>query len=96
MSKQHLTETCPLCDHEYEGQHYWTRHHIFPKFWYEGNVTVEVCHTCHQLEFHRMFPMGNKIWIPSVCVQNWVKFCKSKGKNAYHIYPQLCKIEPIY
>jgi len=95
--KKHIGEVCPICDYAYDKTHRRTRHHIFPRWWYNGNIVVIACSKCHQKEFHIKFPMKwGCIWSPSECVQKWVKFCKSKGKNAYIIYPELTKIEPLY
>lgn len=93
MSKRCRTETCPVCDNYYSKKNYWTRHHIFPKFWYNCNIFVEVCHTCHQVEFHKMFPMGNKPWSERTCISNWVRFCRTHKKNAFVIYPFLKNLQ---
>lgn len=95
-------EFCPICDSRFESDEPYvfrnvrTKHHVFPKLWYQDGLRIYACSLCHTYGFHQMFPMGNRIWTPSECVQNWVKFCKSKGKNAYVIYPELCKLEPLY
>jgi len=100
--KKTIGDTCPICDRMYEQEVKYkfsnvkTRHHIFPKLWYKSGLVVYACSECHTYGFHKMFPMRNRIWTPSECVQNWVKFCKSKGKDAYVIYPELTEIEPLY
>jgi len=90
-------DSCPICDCEYKGKHHRrTSHHIFPRWWYKNSITVYACSKCHQLEFHKIYPMKYKeVWSISECMQNWVQFCKSKGKNAYEIYPELKSIEPL-
>lgn len=98
--------SCPLCDRDYNSKNHPSRHHIFPKYWYGQNgivsyvyvksITVEVCSICHRNEFNVMFPMRLEVpWTLSECVQNWVKFCKTKGKNAYDVYPELKDLKPL-
>lgn len=90
-------ECCPICSKPYGKNRKRTRHHVFPRWWYRDGITVYACSQCHQKEFHKRFPMKYKeVWNVSECVQNWVKFCKSKGKNAYEIYPELCDLQPLY
>ena len=95
-NKNRTPGVCPICDSHYGKLHRKTRHHIFPKWWYKGGITVDVCSQCHQKEFHKQYPMRfGEVWSISECVQNWVKFCKSKGKNAYIIYPELKELKPM-
>lgn len=100
--KHQHPEICPLCDKQYDphvqGQfnNVRTKHHIFPKFWYHSGVVVYACSLCHTYEFHIIFSMDGKVWTRSECLQNWVKFCKFKGKNAFEIYPQLTRLEALY
>ena len=96
--KKVIPAQCPICDYKWDGiYHKRTRHHIFPKWYYLGGLKVYACSRCHQYEFHVLFPMiKNEPWSESVCVQNWVNFCELKGKNAYVIYPELTKLQPLY
>ena len=89
---------CPLCRKYYCHKRRISHHHIFCRYWYSINVTVEVCSQCHQKEFNRLYPMDLKgdPWSLSLCLHNWVEFCKIKGKNAFLIYPKLTKLEPLY
>ena len=87
--KRKQVEKCPVCDRKFDKGNYKTRHHIFPKYWYESNVVVEVCHTCHQVEFNNMFPIGHRVWSLEQCINNWVKFCKLHKKDALKIYPSI-------
>jgi len=89
-------EFCPICERMYEPQIKYkftnvrTRHHIFPKLWYHSGVVVYACSECHTYGFHKMFIMDNhRIWTRSECLTYWVRFCKSKGKDAFEIYPHL-------
>ena len=84
---------CPLCGLSYHKRNRKTEHHVLPRMFYSGeeNCKVEVCQTCHQREFNKEYPMIS-VWTKQKCVNNWIKFCKSKGKNAYEIYPQLLKL----
>ena len=84
-------DRCPICDNEYQGQRRAkTRHHIFPKWWYKDDFVLCACAQCHQREFHIKYPMNyQEVWSPTEYLQNWVRFCKSKGKDALKIYPQL-------
>lgn len=96
---------CPICDREYTLENNITKHHIFPKYWYGSKgtvtnlrwkVTVIACMECHVYDFHAMFKMRLKApWLVSDCVQNWVKFCKTKGKDAYVLYPKLLNLQPM-
>lgn len=96
--RKYQGECCPICDCEYGGKyHKRTRHHIFPRWWYYNGFTVYACSKCHQQEFHIQYRMSYLcVWSISECMQNWVKFCKTKGKDAYKIYPELKYIEPLY
>jgi len=94
--KKWIGEVCPICNCGYDSKHKRTLHHLFPKWWYRDGLTVYVCSQCHQKEFHVQYRMKfGEIWTPSECLQNWVKFCKSKGRNAYVIYPELINLNPI-
>jgi len=87
-------KTCPLCKKHYdEVTNPRTGHHVLPRKWYKGveNCKLEACQTCHQKEFNVQYPMIS-VWTKRKCINNWIKFCKSKGKNAYEIYPQLLKL----
>ena len=87
---------CPICNYKYEGKRFRTKHHLFPRYWYHSGVVVYACAICHTYEFHKMFPMNlNKVWTRSECIQNWVKFCKIKGRNAYIIYPKLMDLSSL-
>lgn len=92
MKKKRTLGRCPLCDYNYgDKKHQRTKHHVFPRYWYSSGITVFVCHECHTREFHRIYPMElNKYaWTKQQCLKYWVDFCKSKGKDAFLIYPQL-------
>lgn len=87
-----ITGSCPLCEEKYTKDNRLTNHHIFPKTWFGEcrNVKVEVCHNCHCKEFNSLFIMTACFpWTKKQCVNNWIYFCKIKGKNALEIYPQL-------
>ncbi|HAS92273.1 MAG TPA: hypothetical protein DCS12_08590 [Clostridiales bacterium] len=91
MKKNNLGN-CPLCGKCYKSKkHHRTKHHIFPRYWFGSGVTVFVCHECHTNEFHRFYPMklDGYAWTKKQCLMYWVQFCKSKGKEAFKIYPQL-------
>lgn len=89
-------EVCPICERAYGKNRSKTRHHIFPRWWYRIGIVVIACSDCHQRQFHKKYPMVyGEIWTRYECVQNWVDFCKSKGKNAYVIYPELCNFESL-
>lgn len=81
---------CPLCGLEYHKKRRATHHHIFPRAWYPNStLLVEVCSDCHQ-EFNREYVMDLRIpWREGECIWNWVMFCRSKGKDALKIYPQI-------
>lgn len=83
---------CPLCNKSYNKKNRRTFHHVFPLVFYRGskNVKVEVCETCHQREFNYLYPMRD-VWSKKTCVDNWIAFCRSKGKNALEIYPDLLR-----
>lgn len=93
-----IETVCPICgalyekEVKYQFKNVCTHHHILPRFWYKDSLRVHACFNCHILGFHKMFPMGERRWPPVECVEKWVKFCKTKGKNAYEIYPQLRKL----
>jgi len=97
-------ERCPICDCEYEKNlltthsNIKTKHHIFPKYWYKGGVKVYACYKCHIAEFDVIYRMDTQMipWTPSECLQNWIKFCKSKGKDAFKIYPELKELSCLY
>lgn len=85
--------SCPVCDTDYgheDGKHKRTRHHIFPRHFFKRSwLVVYVCRACHS-EFHYMFRnLDPRRWTKKKCVKKWVIFCKSKGKDAYEIYPEL-------
>jgi len=98
-AKLFIEETCPICgciyeqDKMYVHRNVKTKHHIFPKKWYGDGPKLYACSNCHTYGFHQMFPMGNRIWTEIQCIDYWFIFCKSKGKNAYKIYPELENIK---
>lgn len=89
--KKFAPETCPICDNLYGKYRLKTRHHIFfPSRWFENSLVVYACSQCHQKEFHKLYRMDYyNPWTRAECLANWIKFCKSKGKNAFVIYPEL-------
>lgn len=94
---------CPICDRRYEKDVKYkfcnvkTKHHLFPSYWYGGRgLKLIACSRCHTYGFHKIFPMGKKVWLQSECVNNWVKFCKYMGKDAYFIYPELKNLECLF
>ena len=87
--KRRLGGKCPICELEYHKKRYRTRHHIYPKVWFKDGITAEVCRVCHN-DFNREYPMNYK-WSHSNCLVYWVRFCITKGKNAYQLYPHLRK-----
>jgi hypothetical protein len=95
--KKNTEETCPICGNYYGKYRQKTRHHIFVKWFYCDGLVVYACSECHQKEFHKYYPMyWDRPWSRSQCLSYWVQFCKSKGKNAFAIYPELCKLQPLY
>lgn len=92
-----ISEFCPICDRAYEKAENYkhrnvrTKHHVFPQFWYKEkkHIFIYACSFCHTFGFHAMFPMGKRVWRTSECIHKWVYFCRSKGKDAYKIYPIL-------
>ena len=88
-------KTCPICGCKYEahieGKHTntITHHHIFPRGWYDIELSVRVCHECHCKKFNKWFQMGSNPWSKKLCLFHWVDFCMRFGKNAFEIYPQL-------
>lgn len=88
--KKNTEETCPICDKYYCKKRLKTRHHIFCKYWFTDGLVVYACSQCHQKEFHKIYRMDYyNPWTRLQCLSYWVAFCKSKGKNAYVIYPVL-------
>ena len=85
--------SCPLCNKSYSKRNRKTEHHILPLAFYRSqeNCKVEVCQTCHQREFNHLYPMTT-VWSKKQCINNWVLFCRSKGKNALELYPQILKL----
>jgi len=88
---------CPLCDNDYSSgntKRRKSRHHIYPKYFYKNtHLVVNVCQECHS-DFHHEFPsLLPYLWTRAKCLKKWVKFCESKGKDAYEIYPQLLTIK---
>lgn len=82
---------CPLCGQQYFGNAVKkTHHHVLPKLWYHGKgPLVEVCSVCHQ-EFNHSNPMDfDNRWSKKDCIWRWIRFCKSKGKNALEVYPEI-------
>ena len=92
MKKKKELGNCPLCRCHYGGKmHRRTKHHIFPKFWFNECLTVLACHECHTREFHKIYPMNlsGNAWTKKQCLMYWVEFCKLKGVDAFKVYPQL-------
>ena len=89
-----LVGQCPVCEEKYTTDNRKSHHHIFPKMFYGEslNVVVEVCQRCHCKEFNHLYKMNPwHRWSKQTCVNNWINFCRSKGKNALEIYPELLK-----
>ena len=86
--------TCPICGKEFtEGntRYRHSRHHIYPRFWYpSSNLFAIVCQDCHN-EFHRENKMLSRRWSMNECLQRWLNFCFSRGKDPIAIYPHLAK-----
>ena len=91
MKKRRFVGRCPICNRAYGRGNQHTRHHLFPKVWYRDGIKLDVCHLCHQVEFNNIYKM-NHYWTRKECFNNWVNFCKSKGKNALEIYPELLQL----
>lgn len=90
---------CLICGQSHTvRKHRKTTHHLFPQIWYgEDGMQVKACFQCHIIDFNAMYPINvEKPWTVSECVQNWINFCKTKGKNAFDIYPQLKLLQPMY
>lgn len=76
---------CPLCDEPYSNERIFTKHHIFPKYWYGAGPRIQVCEICHK-EFNTLNPMGKNPWTKLQCLKRWIRFCFSKGKDALEKY----------
>lgn len=83
---------CPLCGEEYDEVRIKTMHHVLPKFWYnKKGPTVEICSICHN-EFNHKNPMIKDCrWSKKDSLWRLIRFCDSKDKNLYDIYPNLFK-----
>jgi len=83
-------DKCPLCNMRYSKRVKKTRHHIFPRAWYHNStLLVDVCSKCHE-EFNQLYRMDIKRpWSRKQCLQNWIDFCRKKGKEAFNVYPQI-------
>lgn len=89
-----ITGQCPLCEEKYTESNRKSHHHLFVKMWFGEclNVVLEVCQRCHCKEFNSQYKMVPwNPWSKKTCVDNWIAFCKSKGKNALEIYPDLLR-----
>jgi len=84
---------CPLCDQKYHKKNPRTRHHIFPRAFYESNITVDVCHNCHW-GFNVLFPMNFK-WSVLSCINKWKRYCVCYDKDMFVIYPILNQFKVI-
>ena len=90
--EQHQLGNCPLCNETYSKDNIRTKHHVFPRLWYNSQVTVFCCERCHK-EFHCIYPMNpNNRWSTYKCIRYWRMFCESKYKNPFKVYPILERI----
>lgn len=92
MKKKGVIGKCPVCETQMflTGQYGKTHHHLFfPKKDYAENENVKliICHECHNF-FNEMVKDCSNL-TKRDCLVLFVRFCKSKGKNAYVIYQQL-------
>jgi hypothetical protein len=84
---------CPVCDTKCNDDNDLTYHHVYyPRRDYELNTIVNICRCCHN-EFNRKYKFTES---PSEweCLMNLLRFCKSKGKNALTIYPEIFNLWP--
>jgi len=82
---------CPICDNQCDCHNTLTHHHIYyPKRDYELNTLVNICDRCHR-DFNLQYKFINppEAW---ECLMNFMRFCKSKDKNALIIYPELLSV----
>lgn len=92
MKKVGVIGRCPVCDRQMfiTGQWGITHHHLFfPKKNYaeNDNIKLTICQECHHEFNETVKNCGNLT--KRDCLVLFVRFCKSKGKNAYAIYQQL-------